>query len=97
MAILRPDVQRFTSIGSTTAAFSLLGGLYGIDYVGTLGGGVVLQRLGADGSTWIGAAATVTAQSYVAPTYLTDGEYRLSLSTTTSALSVNIARIRAGD
>ena len=96
MANLKPDVHQFTNIGSTTASFDLLGGLYGADYVGTIGS-VVLQRLAADGSTWLGAAATVTAASYVAPMYLSGGTYRYSLSTTTSSTYVNLSRLRTGD
>lgn len=48
------ESQVFSNVAATTAAFLLNGGQYGVDVVATFGGGSVkLQKLGADGSTWV--------------------------------------------
>lgn len=98
MANLKPDRQAFTNIGSTTAAFSLLGGTYGVDIVGSFGGGnITLQKQAADGSTYVSAVASFTANAY-APATLAPGTYRLTFSgTASSGIYAQITRLHTGN
>lgn len=81
-----------SNISSTTATFRLVGGLYGIDYVATWGGGsVTLQKLAGDGTTYVTAATAFSANGY-ATAYLAPGVYRLAVATA-SAVYVVIDRV----
>jgi microcystin-dependent protein len=80
MAWNTTDRKVFANISATTAAFTLLGGRYGIEVVATFGGGSVkLQRLSNDGSTY------VDVSTYSANTYetldLPNGTYKLTVAT----------------
>jgi hypothetical protein len=80
------------NIAATTAAFPLMGGLYGIDYIATWGGGsVTLQKLAGDGSTYVTAATAFAANGYVTVD-LPSGTYKLVVATATGAY-VNVRRI----
>lgn len=80
------------NISATTAAFHLDGGKYGIDYIATWGGGsVTLQKMGADGSTYVTAATAFSANGYVTVD-LPSGTYKLAVATAT-AVYVDIRRI----
>jgi hypothetical protein len=80
--------QTFSNISATTAAFTLRGGQYGVDVNATFGpGSVTLQKLAADGSTWVTALTAFTAAGY-ATVNLPSGTYRLSVVTTTAIYAV---------
>ena len=88
------DGQLFSNISASTAAFSLDGGLYGIDATATFGGGSVkLQKLLADGSTYLSVSSGTdfTAAGYQTVN-LPKGTYRLTITTAT-AVYASIARI----
>jgi microcystin-dependent protein len=79
--------QQFSNISASTNPFSLLGGTYGIDVVATFGGGSVkLQKLAADGSTYlsVSSATDFTAAGYQT-VQLPFGTYRLTIATATAA------------
>jgi hypothetical protein len=77
------DQVSFSNISATTAAFSLRGGRYGVEVHATFGGGsVTLQRLAADGVTWITAMTAFSADGY-ASADLSSGSYRLTVVTAT--------------
>jgi hypothetical protein len=81
-----------TNISATTAEFRLSGGLYGIDAVATFSAGnITLQKLAGDSSTYVQAAAPITAAGY-STAYLPSGRYRLAITTAT-AVYVVINRI----
>lgn len=86
------DGQTFTNISATTATFQLLGGYYCLDAHGTWGGGSIqLNRLAADGSTWIAAGNPITADgaiNYLLP----PGRYQIAVTTAT-ALYIQLGRI----
>jgi len=86
------DSKQFLNIAATTAAFFLGGGKYGIDVSATFGGGSVkLQKLLADGVTYISCGADFTANGY-ATTDLSSGGYRFAVTTAT-AVYANLQRI----
>ena len=72
--------------------FELDGGLYGIDYSATWGGGsATLSKLAADGVTYVTAATAFSANGYVS-VYLPKGTYRITVATAT-AVYIGINRI----
>ena len=74
----------FTNISATTAAFTLRGGQYAVTVHATFGGGSVgLQRLAADGSTYVNCLTALTADGY-ATVNLPSGTYRVSVTTATA-------------
>lgn len=86
------DAQTFSNISATTAAFSLKGGVYGLTATGAWGGGsLTLQRLAFNGSTYVTAAAAITADGYTTIT-LPPGTYKLAVATAT-AVYVDITAI----
>lgn len=75
---------QFTNISATTAAFTLRGGNYGITVSATFGGGsVMMQRLAADGTTYVTCVTAFTAAGY-ASANLPSGTYRLTIATATA-------------
>lgn len=86
------DGKSFLNISATTAAFPLDGGRYGADFHATWNAGsVTLQKLAADGSTWLTALAAWSADG----TDLGDlprGSYRFDVASATGVY-VNIVRI----
>lgn len=86
------DGHSESNISATTAAFTLDGGTYGCDFIATWGGGsVTLQKLAADGSTYVTAMTAWTANG-TAIGQFPAGTYRLAVATAT-AVYVNIRRI----
>ena len=76
--------QQFSNISATTAAFSLLGGKYGLSISATWGGGSAqLEALSLDGSTWINVGSSLTANSF-ANYDLPPGQYRIAIATATA-------------
>lgn len=74
----------FSNISATTAAFTLRGGTYGITCHATFGGGnVVLQRLAADGVTYVPVITALTADGYVSAS-LPSGSYKIAITTATA-------------
>lgn len=69
----------FSNIGSTTAAFTLSGGVYSISCMGTTFGTVTLQVLAADGTTYLTAATAISANGTATVT-LAPGTYKLALA-----------------
>ena len=83
---MRPlgDGQVFKNIAATTAAFALAGGEYGSDIMATFGGGnVQLQKLAADGSTYVNVGSSVTANGYQTND-LPAGTYKWAITTATA-------------
>lgn len=86
------DGTSFSNIAATTAAFVLRGGLYGVTVTATFGGGsVTLQRLAADGSTYVTALTAFTAAGY-STVYLPSGTYKVAVTTAT-AVYVDITTV----
>jgi hypothetical protein len=86
--------QTFSNISATTSAFNFPGGLYGMDVVAAFGGGSVkLQKLAADGSTYVSVSSGTdfTAAGYNT-VYLPGGTYRLTIATA-SAIYASINRV----
>jgi hypothetical protein len=77
------DGAIFSNISATTASFHLDGGKYGVDVVATFGGGSVkLQKLAADGTTYVSVGSTTdfSAAGYAAVD-LAVGTYRFTIAT----------------
>ena len=92
------DSYSASNISATTSAFTLAGGLYGIDYAATWGGGsVTLQKLAGDGSTYVtvqladGFDAIWSSNGFDLA-QLPPGTYKLAVATAT-AVYVQINRI----
>ncbi len=86
------DGYSANNISATTAAFTLIGGLYGVDVVANFGGGSVkLQRVAGDGSSLVSVGADFTANGY-ATVSLPPGSYRLNVATATGVY-VQIRRV----
>lgn len=78
------ESQTFSNIAATPAAFTLKGGQYGVTASATWGGGsVTLQRLSADGTTYITCLTAITADGY-ATVNLPPGTYQLLVATATA-------------
>lgn len=78
------ESKQFSNISATTAAFPLKGGKYALIASATFGGGnLQLQVLAMDGTTYVNAAASITAAGLT--TYdLPQGMYRVSVTTATA-------------
>jgi hypothetical protein len=80
---------------ATSDAFLLKGGLYGVDVVATFGGGsVTLQKLAADGSTYVTCLTAFTAAGY-ATVSLPPGTYKVAIAVAT-AVYVGITAVARG-
>jgi hypothetical protein len=90
------DGKSFTNISANTAAFTLDGGLYGIDVSATGAGTVKLQKQRADGTTYasVSSATDFAASPGYATVSLPAGTYRLTIATFT-AIYANVRRIPA--
>lgn len=89
------DKQTFSNISSTTSAFTLRGGLYGMTVKATWGGGsVTLQRLAADATTYVTALTAFAADGY-ATVSLPAGTYKVAVATATGVYA-DIAPITYG-
>lgn len=85
------DGKSFSNISATTAAFTLDGGTYGVDVVGSGFGTVTLQKLAVDGTTWLTAMTAFSANGY-ATASLPAGSYRVAVATATGVY-INLRRI----
>lgn len=86
------ESNAFSNISATPAAFKLRGGNYGVTVTATWGGGsVTLQRLAADGGTYVTVLTAFTADGY-ASANLPSGTYRLSVLTAT-AIYVDVVSV----
>lgn len=84
----------FTGKSATVGPFNLSGGLYGVTAIATWGGGnATLQKLAADGSTYVTCLTAFTANGY-ATASLPPGIYQVSITTAT-AVGVDIVKIPA--
>ena len=87
------DGVLFSALSADTAAFRVLGGLYGMSVAATFGGGSVdLQMLMPDGSTYqsvLSAAFTAAGEKLVD---LPPGKYKVVISTAT-AVQGSLVRI----
>lgn len=88
------DGYNAANISATTAAFPLLGGLYGVDCVATFSAGTVkLQKLAGDQSTYVSVSSgTDFSAAGYATVNLPAGTYKLTVATATAAY-VQIRRI----
>lgn len=81
------EVIKFINISATTAGFTLRGGSYGLTVHATFGGGnVALQRLAADGVTWVNCITALTVDGY-ANANLPSGTYRIAVTTATGVFA----------
>ena len=88
------DGQLFSNVGAAnTASFTLDGGQYAIDTVSTGTGSIGLQKLGADGATWIPVYTAVTTTSSFTTVNIPRGTYRMAIATFT-ANYISICRIQ---
>lgn len=86
------DGTSFKNITSTPATFTLDGGVYGVDFIATWGGGsVTLNKLAADGSTFVAALPAFTANGTMLAE-LPRGSYQFAVATAT-AVYLCISRI----
>lgn len=87
--------KQFTNISATTAAFVLPAGQYGITVNGTWNstGTATLQRLGADGSTYVTCVTAFSADGY-ATANMPAGTYKIAVATAT-AVYIDISPIVA--
>ena len=85
------DAKVFKNISTTTAAFVLYGGQYGVSVLGTGFGTVTLQMLGPDQTTWL-TALTAFAANGTSTVELPPGQFRFAVATTT-AVYASISRI----
>lgn len=95
--MVKYDYQLFTNISANTSPFTLQGGKYGLDVVATFGGGSVkLQKLAADGTTYVSvsSATDITAAGY-ATGDCAPGTYRFTIATAT-AVYICLSRIPIG-
>lgn len=89
------NLQSNISSATDEVVFNLLGGLYGLTAKATWGGGsAILKRLCPDGSTYVAAATTITADGY-ATAYLAPGSYYWTVATAT-AVYLGLDRIPLG-
>jgi hypothetical protein len=77
------DGKIFSNIATTTAAFPLMGGTYGVSVMAATWGVVTLQTLGPDASTWL-TAATAFSGNGVKVQALPPGQYRFAVATATA-------------
>lgn len=78
------EKQVFSNISATPASFTLRGGQYAVTSTATWGGGsATLQRLAADGSTYVTCLTAFSADGY-ATVNLPSGTYRLLIATATA-------------
>lgn len=89
---IRNTSQSFSNISATTAAFTLRGGNYGMTAKATWGGGsVTLQRLAADGSSYITALTAFSADGFQTA-LLPAGTYKIAVATAT-AVYIDVSAI----
>ena len=77
------EVYKWSNISATPASISVRGGLYALTVIGTFGTSVQLQRLSADGSTYVGVHTALTAAGYVS-LQLSSGTYQLAITSVTA-------------
>lgn len=77
------NVQSNIGVGTTTA-FDLRGGDYFVQSKSTGTGTIDLQRLGADGATWVAAITQITATAGLQRISLPPGSYRWVVATFTA-------------
>ncbi len=87
-----PDEIIWSNISATPTAFNLQGGQYAFTVMATWSAGsATLQRLAADGSTYITCMTAFTANGYNTA-YLPKGTYQLTIATA-SAIYADITAI----
>jgi hypothetical protein len=95
MAITPTESVAFSNISTTTSPFTLKGGTYSFIMRATSYGTTVqLQTLAPDGSTWVNAAANVTADGTNTYSNLPPGQYRINISGATG-LFADLTRVPA--
>lgn len=83
-AFNKVETFAFKNISATPASFTLRGGNYGLTCHATWGGGnAALQRLSADGSTYVTVITALTADGY-ASANLPSGTYQIAITTATA-------------
>jgi hypothetical protein len=89
------QIVTFDDVDATPASFLLRGGLYAVTITATWGGGsVTLQRLAADGTTYVTVTDAFTDDAYLSIS-LPPGTYRLLMATAT-AMYADITSITFG-
>lgn len=77
------ETFKFSNISATPAAFTLRGGCYAVTVHATWGGGsATLQRLAADGATYVTVMTAFSADGF-ASANLPGGTYQLLIATAT--------------
>ncbi len=93
-ALVYKNSASFSSISSTTAAFQLEAGNYGVTVKGTGYGTVTLQKLAGDASTYVTCLTAFAADGY-ATVLLPSGTYKVAIASA-SAVYVDITSIAEG-
>lgn len=75
--------KTFLNVAATQGPFTLPGGAYGVTVIGTGFGTVTLNRLAADGSTYVATGISFSANGYQSQN-LPNGTYQLVITTTTA-------------
>jgi hypothetical protein len=87
------ESKQFSNISTTTAAFTLLGGKYGLDISATWSSGnAQVETLAFDGSTWLNVGSAVAANG-VSTYDLPAGQYRLAVSSGATAIYAALTKI----
>jgi hypothetical protein len=74
---------KYSNVASTQGPFTLRGGCYGMTVIGTGFGTVTLNKLAADGSTYVSTGISFAANGYQSGN-LPSGTYQIAIATTTA-------------
>jgi hypothetical protein len=86
--------QTFANIAASTGGFQLLGGNYGVTVHTTTWNSatVTLQRLAADGSTYVTVMTAFSADGY-ATANLPAGTYRFTVSGSPTSINIDVTAV----
>jgi hypothetical protein len=89
------DSVSYSNASGNLGPFTLKGGAYAMTvHAGTWGGGsVALQRLAADGATWIGVGLSFTADGF-STANLPVGQYQIAIAAATG-VAVDVTSVAA--
>lgn len=73
------ELVKFTGLSATPASFTLRGGQYGVTTHATAWGSMTLQRLAADGASWVTCFTLMTSDTFQSLS-LPSGTYQMALS-----------------
>ena len=96
-ALIHAENHVISNSSGTSQPFYLRGGAYGMDVTATFGGGsVTLQKLAADGTTYVTCLTAFTSAGY-ATANLPQGDYRVAIATATAVYARITAIVGTGE